>query len=165
MSLSMVKKLNLGELTLTTLSLYMVDRSLTYPKGIIEDVLVKVDKFIFPVDFVVVEMEEYRDILIILGRSFLVAGQALIDVKNGELTLRVVDEEVKFNLTKTVRFGVDDKRTCMRVDSLIPSIGEMLHDMVQRDPLEECLIESLSMVDLEFDIHLQFRKCLRLSLL
>ena len=130
MSLSMVKKLNLGELTLTTLSLYMDDRSLTYPQGIIEDVLVKVDKFIFPVDFVVLEMEEYREILIILGRSFLVAEQALIDVKNGELTLRVGDEEVKFNLTKTMRFGVDDKRTCMRVDSLIPSIGEMLHDMV-----------------------------------
>ena len=57
MPLLVVKKLNLGELTSTTLSLQMEDRSLTFPKGIIEDVLVKVDKFIFPVDFVVQVME------------------------------------------------------------------------------------------------------------
>ena len=56
MSLSVVKKLNLGELTLTTLSLQMVDHSLTYPQGILEDVLMKVDKFIFLVDFVVLEI-------------------------------------------------------------------------------------------------------------
>ena len=48
MSLHVVKKLNLGEPTSTALSLQMVDRSLTYPQGIIEDMLVKVDKFIFP---------------------------------------------------------------------------------------------------------------------
>ena len=47
MSLFLVKKLNLGELTLTTLSLQMVDHSLTYPQGILEDVLVKVDKFLY----------------------------------------------------------------------------------------------------------------------
>ena len=58
MPLSIVKKLNIGELTPTTLSLQIADRSLTFPKGIIEDVLVKVDKFIFVVDFVVLDMEE-----------------------------------------------------------------------------------------------------------
>ena len=70
----------------------MVNRSLTYPQGILEDVLVKVDKFILSVDFVVLEMEENREVLIILGRSFLAIGQASIDVKNGQLTLRVGDE-------------------------------------------------------------------------
>ena len=85
--------------------------------------LVKVDKFIFPIYFVVLEMEEDREVPIILGRPFLTTGQALIDVKNGELKLRVGDEEVKFNLTKTMRFADDDKGTCMGVDSLIPSIG------------------------------------------
>ena len=72
-------------------------------------------------------------------------------MKNGELTLRVGDEEAKFNVTKTVRFVDDDKRTYMRVDSLIPSIGEVLHDMVDRDPLEKCLTKSLSIADLEFE--------------
>ena len=58
--------MNLGEIELIALSLQMADRSLTYPKGIIEDVLVKVDKFIFPVDFVVLDVEEDKAALIIL---------------------------------------------------------------------------------------------------
>ena len=95
------KKLNLGEISPTTLSLQMADISLTFPKGIIEEVLVKVDKFIFPVDFVVLDMEENREARIILGRSFLAIGQALIDVKSGELILRVGKDQVKFNLYKT----------------------------------------------------------------
>ena len=127
----MVKKMNLGELTPTTLSLQMANHSLTYPQGMLEDVLMKVDKFIFQVDFVVLEMEEEKEVPIILRRPFLAIGKALIDVKNGELTLRVSDEEVKFNLTKIVRFTDNDRRTCIRVDSLIPSIGEVLNDMVE----------------------------------
>ena len=55
----------------------------------IEDVLVKVDNFIFPTDFIVLDMEEDREIPIILGRSFLATGQAMIDVHWGELKLRV----------------------------------------------------------------------------
>ena len=66
MPLSVVKKLNLGELTPTTLSLQMPDHSMTYPSVIIEDVLVKVDMFIFLVDSVVLEMEEDMEVLIIL---------------------------------------------------------------------------------------------------
>ena len=64
----------MGEITPTTLSLQMADRSLTFLKGIIEDVLVKVDKFIFLVDFVVLDMEEDREAPIILGRPFLAIG-------------------------------------------------------------------------------------------
>ena len=89
---SMAKKFNLGEITLITLSLQMADRSLTFPKGIIEDVLVKVDKFIFLMDFVVLDMEEDRVAPIILGRSFLTTRQTLINVKNGELTLTVGED-------------------------------------------------------------------------
>ena len=89
MPFSVAKNLNLGEITPTTLSLQMVDRSLTFPEGIIEDVLVKVDKFIFPMDFLVLDMEKDRATSIILGRPFLATRQALINVKNGELTLRV----------------------------------------------------------------------------
>ena len=129
----------------------MANCSLTYPQGILEDMLMKVDKFNFPIDFVVLEMEEDKEVLIIIGRPFLATGQALIDVKIGELTLRVGDEEVKFYLTKTVKFSDNDKITCMRVDSLIPSIGEVLHDMAKWDPLEKCLTKSLYMVDLEFE--------------
>ena len=58
MPLSMVKRLSLGELTPITMSLQMVDKSMAQPKGILEDVLVKVGKFIFPIDFVVIDIEE-----------------------------------------------------------------------------------------------------------
>ena len=63
----------------------------------------------------------------------------------------VDDEEVKFNLTKIVRFADDGKGTCMRVDILVPSIGDVLHDIVKRNSLEKCFTESLSMIDLEFE--------------
>ena len=65
----------------------MVDQSLTYPKGMIEDMLLKVDKFLFLVDFVVLDMEDDRVVSPILERLFLATSQALIDVKNGEQTL------------------------------------------------------------------------------
>ncbi|XP_062113371.1 uncharacterized protein LOC133824497 [Humulus lupulus] len=66
MSLSVFKRLGLGEARPTTITLQLVDRSLTHPRGII-DVLVKVDKFIFPIDFIVLDMEEDEDVPIILG--------------------------------------------------------------------------------------------------
>ena len=80
MPTSVFNKLNLGTVKPTKMSLQMADRTFTYPRGIIEDVLVKVDKFIFSVDFVVLDMEEDKDVPLILGRPFLATGQALIDV-------------------------------------------------------------------------------------
>ena len=94
---------------------------MTLSKGIIKDVLVKIDKFIFPVDFVVLDMEEDREAPIILGISFLTIGQTLIDLKSGELTLRVGEYQVKFNLYKSMEFPSDINASCMRIDTLIPS--------------------------------------------
>ncbi|KAI3465800.1 hypothetical protein Pfo_022463 [Paulownia fortunei] len=70
------------------------DKALCDLGAIVEDVLVKVDKFIFPADFVVLDMEEDQEIPLILGRPFLATGRALIDVQRGELTLRVNEDEV-----------------------------------------------------------------------
>ena len=144
MSFSMAKKLNLGEITPTNLSLQMDDRSLTFPKGIIKDVLVKVDKFIFPVDFVVLDMEEDRATLIILGRPFLATRQALIDVKNGELTLRVGEDQGNFNLYKSMEFPNAENAICMRIDSLTPSQEDVLYDFGKSSPLEQCLTKLLT---------------------
>ena len=102
MSLSIFKRLGLGEARLTTVTLHLANRSLKHPRGVIEDVLVKVDKFIFPVDFIVLVMEEDMEISIILGRPFLETGKAMIDVEKGELKLRVQDKEVKLNVFNAV---------------------------------------------------------------
>ena len=83
MPLSVVQRLSLGELTPTTIILHMADRSMAQPEGVLEDVLVKVGKFIFLVDFVVMKMEEENQAPLLLGRPFLVTGAASIDVKKG----------------------------------------------------------------------------------
>ena len=103
MPLSVAKRLSLGELTPTAMTLQMEDRTLAHPKGILEDVLIKVGKFIFPMDFVVIDIEEDKQVPLLLGRPFLVIGEALIDVKKGQLTLRVRDEAVHFNLNHSLK--------------------------------------------------------------
>ncbi|CAL2227310.1 unnamed protein product [Prunus armeniaca] len=77
----LAKRIGLREIKKTTISLQMTDRSLTYPHGILEDVLVKVDRFIFPADFIVLYMEEDVDTSIILSRPFLITGRMIIDIE------------------------------------------------------------------------------------
>ncbi|GKA10931.1 reverse transcriptase domain-containing protein [Tanacetum coccineum] len=105
MPLSVWKKLSLLELTPTCMTLELADRSITQPIGIAEDVYVKVGKFQFPADFVVVDFDADPRVPLILGRSFLKTGRALIDVYEGELTLRVGKEAVTFNLDQTLRYS------------------------------------------------------------
>nr|GFC15942.1 reverse transcriptase domain-containing protein [Tanacetum cinerariifolium] len=105
MPLSIWKKLSLHELTPTRMTLELADRSIARPKGVAEDVFVKVGKFHFPTDFVVVDFEVDPRVPLILGRSFLRIGRALIDVYGEEITLRVNDEAVTFNLNQTTRYS------------------------------------------------------------
>ena len=106
----------------------MADRSMAQPKGVLEDVLVKVGKFIFPVDFVVMKMEEYNQVPLSLGRPFLATRATLIDVKKGELTLRVGNEAVHFNLEKTLTQPDVDAENCNVVDNSSPISFEMISD-------------------------------------
>ncbi|GKA75689.1 reverse transcriptase domain-containing protein [Tanacetum coccineum] len=103
MPLSVWKKLSLPELTPTCMTLELADRSITKPIGITEDVYLKVGKFKFPADFVVVDFDVDPRVPLILGRSFLKTRHALIDVYEGELTLHVGKEVVTFNLEQTSR--------------------------------------------------------------
>nr|GFA42391.1 reverse transcriptase domain-containing protein [Tanacetum cinerariifolium] len=105
MPLSIWKKLSLPELTPTWMTLELADRSITRPKGVAEDVFVKVGKFHFPTDFLVVDFEADTRVPLILGRSFLRTGRALIDVYGEEITLRVINEAVTFNLNQTTRYS------------------------------------------------------------
>ncbi|GJZ25270.1 reverse transcriptase domain-containing protein [Tanacetum coccineum] len=105
MPLSIWKKISLPELTPTRMTLELVDRSITRPKGLTKDVFVKVGNFHFPTDFVVVNFEADPQVPLILGRSFLRTGGALIDVFGEEITLQVNDEIVTFNLDQTTRYS------------------------------------------------------------
>ena len=81
MPLSVVKRLSLGELTPTTMTLQIADRSMAQPEGILEDVLIKVGKFIFPMDFIVIDIEENKQVPLLLGKPFLATRATLIDVR------------------------------------------------------------------------------------
>ncbi|XP_062113223.1 uncharacterized protein LOC133824357 [Humulus lupulus] len=98
-------RLGLGEARPRTFTLQLEDRLVKHPRGIIEDVLVKVDKFIFPANFIVLDREEDTYVPIILGRHFLATGKALIDVQKGELRLRVQGDEVVFSVFKAMTYS------------------------------------------------------------
>ncbi|GKE35038.1 reverse transcriptase domain-containing protein, partial [Tanacetum coccineum] len=89
MPLSVWKMLSLPDLTPTCMTLELTDHSISQPIGIAKDVYVKVGKFQFPADFVVVDFDADPRVPLIIRRSFLKTGRALIDVYEGELTLRV----------------------------------------------------------------------------
>ncbi|KAK8609245.1 hypothetical protein V6N13_025551 [Hibiscus sabdariffa] len=90
---SIFQKLGIGEAKPTTVMLQLADRSYVQPEGKIEDILVQVDKFIFPADFLILDCEADEHAPIILGRPFLATGRVLIDFENGELILRVNDQQ------------------------------------------------------------------------
>ncbi|GJU21926.1 reverse transcriptase domain-containing protein [Tanacetum coccineum] len=87
MPYTMYEKLGLGEPKPTRMSLELADRSIQYPRGIAEDVLIKIDKFVLPIDFVILDMREDSRISIILGRPFLVTARAIMYVFNKKITL------------------------------------------------------------------------------
>nr|GEX40635.1 reverse transcriptase domain-containing protein [Tanacetum cinerariifolium] len=131
MPLSIWKKLSLPELTPTRMTLELADRSITCPKGVAEDVFVKVRKFYFPTDFVVVDFEADPRVPQILGRPFLRNGRALIDVYGEEITLRVNDESVSFNLNQTMRYSLTyDDNSLNQVDVIDIACEEFVQDVL-----------------------------------
>ncbi|GJS35781.1 reverse transcriptase domain-containing protein [Tanacetum coccineum] len=98
---SIYKKLGLKALTPTRMTLELANRSITHPMGITEDVVVRVDGFIFLADFVVVNFEPDPRVPIILGRPFLLTAKALINLYEEKLTLRVGKEELVYNVDKS----------------------------------------------------------------
>ncbi|GKF39405.1 reverse transcriptase domain-containing protein, partial [Tanacetum coccineum] len=105
MPLSVWKKLSLPELTPTRMTLELANRSVAYPVGVAKDVFVKVGKFHFLADFVVVDYDVDPRVPPILGRPFLRTARALIDVHGEELTLRVDNEAITFKVGRTSRYS------------------------------------------------------------
>ncbi|KAL2486468.1 Aspartic peptidase domain containing protein [Abeliophyllum distichum] len=116
MPYSIFKQLGLGEVKPTTVTLQLADRSIKRPRGIVEDILVDVDKFIFPADFIILDMCEDKDVPLILGRSFLATGRAVIDVQKGKLMLKVNDEHITFNVFKAIKFS-SSPDSCFEIDA------------------------------------------------
>ncbi|GKA59968.1 DNA-directed DNA polymerase [Tanacetum coccineum] len=103
MPYSLFRRLGISKFKPTKMSIQLAGRSIKYPIGVYENLLVKISKFIFLVDFVVLEMDEDELVPIILGRPFLTTAKAIIDVHGGKLSLRVRSETVTFKIRKSMK--------------------------------------------------------------
>nr|XP_016452659.1 PREDICTED: uncharacterized protein LOC107777182 [Nicotiana tabacum] len=139
MPFSIFRKLDLGEMKDIGVSLQFPEQSTKKPKGIIKNVLVRVDKFVFPVDFILLEMKECPcpDEPMILGRPFLTTGRAIIDVHQEQLILRVDEERVIFDMQKILRFSGDEaSSSCFSIDMISDLADEFKDDQLISDSMK-----------------------------
>ena len=149
----MYKQLGLGELKPTNITLSLADRSVKIPKGIVEDVLVKIDKFYYPVDFVVLDTEpianEPNHVPIILGRPFLATANAIINCRNGvmQLTFGNMTLELNiFHLNNKHRLPEDENQITNEVGSNGQHAGKLsvqeLQEMTNQGAAEVLVLPS-----------------------
>ncbi|GJR90139.1 reverse transcriptase domain-containing protein [Tanacetum coccineum] len=127
---SLWKKLSLLDLTSTRMTLELADRSITRPIGVAEDVFVKVGKFHFLADFVVIDYDADPRVPLILGRPFLRTTRALIDVYGEEITLRFNDEAITFKVGQTSRYSYNNSESVNRIDVIDVSCEEYAQEVL-----------------------------------
>nr|GEZ36152.1 hypothetical protein [Tanacetum cinerariifolium] len=134
MSYSMFLRLNLGELKPTRICIELANKSTQIPKGIAKNVIVKIGRFVFPVEFVVLVMKEDHKIPIILGRSLLATAHAMIDVFNKKISFEVGNKTITFDLEKSMRFPPSDDDTCHSADIIDLSILNHVQEILPSEP-------------------------------
>src|SRR3954462_10183607 len=142
MPYSLFVKLGIGEMKNTTISLQLADRSIVYPQGIVEDILIKVEHFIYPIDFVVLDMEEDRNVPLILGRAFLRTARTIIDVFEGKILMRLGEEQIEFNFVNSMKYS-PEVDSCWMVEEVDMLAVEAERKDFEEDPLKLCLNESI----------------------
>ncbi|GJS48613.1 reverse transcriptase domain-containing protein [Tanacetum coccineum] len=140
----MFLRLNLGELKPTRMCIELANKSTQIPKGIVENVIVKIDRFFFPVNFVLLDMKEDHKIHIILGRPFLATAYAMIDVFNKKISFKVGDETITFDIEKSIRFPHSDDDTYHSVDMIDLSILDYVQEILPLEPFDSFLFEPIN---------------------
>ncbi|XP_070009525.1 uncharacterized protein [Nicotiana sylvestris] len=139
MPLAIYKRLGIGRARPTSMLLQLADRTVKRPSGILDDVLVQVGKFVFPADFVILDCRVDEEIPIILGRSFLATRRALINCEIGELKMRLNDEEITFNVQKSMR-RPSEFANCSLIDAVDVIVETDDEVLTIEDPLAACLM-------------------------
>ncbi|XP_016681386.1 uncharacterized protein [Gossypium hirsutum] len=142
---SIFKMLGIGKVRPVTVTLQLADQSFTYLVGKIEDVLVCVDKFIFPANFIVLDFKADKEVSIILERPFLATGRTLIDMQKGELTMRVQDDQVTFNVLKAMKLPnptedysiMEELETFISMEWESNFVEDPLGNTIRFEPLED----------------------------
>ncbi|CAJ2639773.1 unnamed protein product [Trifolium pratense] len=159
MPLSMMKKIPGAVAKPTKMQLSLADRSIVHPYGILHDVLVRVAEFVFPANFVILDMEDDAEVEpLLLGRPFLATGRALIDVEMGELMLRTHGEQVMFNVFKAMKHH-DDEPQCFKVDVIEEVVEDVSVEETPSLPLERVIVNSIDDLEEEWDKEIEI--CLR----
>ncbi|GKC40971.1 DNA-directed DNA polymerase [Tanacetum coccineum] len=143
MSYTMYEKLGLGEPKATRKSLELADRSIQYPRRIVENVLIKVDKFVLPIDFVILDMAEHSRVPIILGIPFLATARAMIDVFNKKITLKVGDDEVIFDMDQSIKRPPAEDDECYGIDDLDDAINAEAQELLANNTTDLFLLKGL----------------------
>jgi len=120
--LSLFKRMGIGELKPTEVTLKLVDRTNIHPVGFIEDIPIEIGGMYIPTDFIILDMDEDDQVPIILGRPFLATVGSMIDVKGGMIPFRVSDEMVGFGM-ETVNKEPFDFSCCMINDHSVKNIS------------------------------------------
>ena len=140
---SVYVKLELGELEPTNITLQLADRSVKIPRGIVKDVLVQVDKFYFPVDFVVLDTQpvvnQGTQFLVILSRPFLATANAIIHCRGGLMTLSFGNMTVNLNIFNVIK-GMGDEEDVCEVNMVDFVVQKYLDNVSYDDPLMSCLV-------------------------
>ena len=140
---SVYVELGLGELEPTNITLQLADRSVKIPRGIVKDVLVQVDKFYFPVDFVVLDtkpvVNQGTQFPVILGRPFLVTANAIIHCRGGLMTLSFGNMTVNLNIFNVIKEIGDEEDVC-EVNMIDFIVQNYVDNVSYDDPLMSCLV-------------------------
>ncbi|XP_021717023.1 uncharacterized protein LOC110684893 [Chenopodium quinoa] len=148
MPYSVYQRVELGELFPTNITLQLADRSIKIPKAKVVDVPLRVGKFVIPINFVVLEMDEDANIPIILSRPFLATSGATSDVKSAKISHIVGEEVIEFDLNESMKYHSSSLKNCMRVeniDNIVNSMHE--HLLTSNDPLECVLLNKENIGD------------------
>ncbi|XP_023761598.1 uncharacterized protein LOC111910036 [Lactuca sativa] len=144
MPYSFYQKHILLELKITRMTIHMENRYVTQPRGIIEDLLVKIGKFVFLINFVVLDMKEDEKVPIILARPFIKIARAPIDIRDFKLILRVGDEEITF--------GCDPKSKLSKASSdelfFMDGVDERKYEEEQKEGCDDGSNELLELENL-----------------
>ena len=121
--LSLLKRIGIGDLKPTKMTLQLADRSIIFPAGILEDIPIKVGKIYIPADFVVVDIKEDSEIPILIGRPFLATVGVVINVKYGKIVFHVGDKKVEFEITNLIK-GSSIFDSCCMIDVIDHRVKE-----------------------------------------
>jgi hypothetical protein len=146
MPLSVAKRVGNLCIKRTRMKLQLADKSFATPLGMAEDVLVKVDKFVFPEDFVVMDLEEDEDVPLLMGRNFMQTARMMIDLDDNIMKVKVNDEEVTFNIREALKHS-KDKGACFKMDATEEVILTTRKQLHKRTPLESVLMDALNAID------------------